>query len=92
MIRLINFAAVAIFLMSFNAFSKEVIEYSKEYSHCISENTSNPMSTDCIDSEINAQNKSIYSFISKYSDITSPEDGNIVDLKLFTDNQRNKIG
>ncbi|EBS8368100.1 hypothetical protein JYY36_004073 [Salmonella enterica subsp. diarizonae serovar 50:z:-] len=89
--RFINFVGVTIFIMSFSTFSQNVSEYSKEYTDCISKTVNNPMSTECIDSEINAQNKSIDSFIGKHGDITSPEDGNIVELKLFTDNQRKYI-
>ncbi|WP_240494279.1 hypothetical protein [Pantoea sp. 1.19] len=91
MMKFINFVGVAIFAMSFSAFSQNVSEYSKEYANCISKTENNPMSTECVDSEINAQNKSIDSFIGKHGDITSPEDGNTVDLKSFTDNQRKYI-
>jgi len=89
--RFVNFLGVIVFAISFSAFSQNVSKYSKEYTDCISKTVSNPMSTECIDLEINAQNKSIDSFIGKHGDITSPEDGNIVELKLFTDNQRKYI-
>ena len=89
--RFLNIIGVAIFVISFSAFSRNVSEYSKEYTDCVSKIVSNPMSTECVDSEINAQDKSIDSFIGKHNDITSPEDGNIVELKLFTDNQRKYI-
>lgn len=89
--RFLNIIGVAIFVISFSAFSRNVSEYSKEYTDCVSKIVSNPMSTECVESEINAQDKSIDSFIGKHNDITSPEDGNIVELKLFTDNQRKYI-
>lgn len=89
--RFFNFIGVTAFVISFSAFSHNVSKYSKEYTDCVSKTVSNPMSTECVDSEINAQDKSIELFIGKHNDITSPEDGNIVELKLFTDNQRKYI-
>ncbi|TKI01899.1 hypothetical protein [Martelella alba] len=91
MIRVISFLGVALLSVSFFASSQEVYKYSEEYARCVSKNVDNPMSTECVDSEVNAQNKLIDSFIGKHSDITSPDDGNIIDLKSFTDSQRKEI-
>ncbi|MGL4756391.1 MAG: hypothetical protein ACRCXB_28895 [Aeromonadaceae bacterium] len=87
----IKSASVVLFVVSFSALSKETPKYSSEYTKCLSANVGDPMSTKCIDSEMNAQDGFINSFISKHRDITSPEDGNPIDLKLFSEKQRKSI-
>lgn len=91
MSKIIIFVGAVLLSVSFFASSQEVPKYSEEYARCVSKNVDNPMSTECVDLEVHAQNKLIDSFVGKHGDITSPEDGNIVDLKSFTDGQRKEI-
>ncbi|EFH6854253.1 hypothetical protein GNO47_25970 [Escherichia coli] len=87
----IKLVSIALFMISFTVFSKETPKYRDEYIKCLSANVDNPMSTTCIDSEVNAQNQLIILFVNKYKDVISPEDGNSIDLKLFAENQRKSI-
>lgn len=87
----IKLASIILFMISFVAYPKEISKYRGEYIKCLSTNVDNPMSTTCIDSEVNAQNQLIISLVNKHQDIISPEDGNSIDLKLFVKNQRKSI-
>lgn len=87
----IKSVSMMLFIVSFAALSKESPKYSAEYMKCLSANVDNPMSTTCIDSELSTQDGLLNSFIRKHGDITSPEDGNPIDLKSFAGSQRKLI-
>jgi uncharacterized protein YecT (DUF1311 family) len=87
----IKSVSMVLFVISFSALSKEAPKYSAEYMKCLSANVGNPMSTACIDSELNTQDGLLNSFVRKHGDITSPEDGNPIDIKSFAGSQRKLI-
>lgn len=66
-------------------------KYSDTYSKCISDVSSHPDATDCINSELIRQDKMIIEILSKNKDITSPEDGKIIDLNSYIEDHKKEI-
>lgn len=88
---LIKTSFVLLLTISFSVLSKESPEYSSSYTKCLSGNVDNPMSTSCIESEIGIQNKIMQSIIEDHRDITSPENGKVVNLNSYSIQQQKYI-
>ncbi len=89
--RLIKIGCVFLLAFPFAVLSKGFSEYSDSYTKCQSNNINDPMSASCIESEIGVQNKGIQEIVSKHHDITSPEDGEAVNLKAYLLQQQKAI-
>lgn len=88
---LIKLTSVFMLLMPLAVMSKEVSKYSNVYTKCVSSNVDNPMSTDCIDAEISAQDKEIKDIALKNKNIVSSENGELVDLNPYATQQQKYI-
>ncbi|OAT18071.1 hypothetical protein M979_1900 [Buttiauxella noackiae ATCC 51607] len=85
---------VAVFFLVFVPFlsvAKSIDKYSDSYSKCAYDIKNHPVATDCISAELLKQEYMINEIILKNKDITSPEDGEIIDLKSFVDSQKKSV-
>jgi hypothetical protein len=89
--KLIKLTRVFLLFIPFAVMSQEVPMYSETYTKCMSSHTDNPMSTDCVDSEISIQAKKIEEITLKHKDIVSPENGEVVDLNSYATQQQKAI-
>ncbi|MCU6667259.1 hypothetical protein M8013_00590 [Enterobacteriaceae bacterium H4N4] len=89
--RLIKVIFVLLLICSFSVSSKKTTEYSDSYYKCVSENVDNPMSTNCMDSEIYIQRKYVKVITSEHEGLISPEDGEVIDLNYYTMQQLKHI-
>jgi len=88
---LIKLTSIFLLFMPLAVMSKEVPRYSDAYTKCMSRNIDNPMSTNCVDSEISMYWKEIKEIALKHKDIVSPEDGVVVDLNSYATQQQKTI-
>lgn len=89
--KLIKLISVFVLFMPLTAISKQATKYSNAYTKCVSSNVDNPMSTNCIDTEISAQYKEIKEIVLKNKDIVSPENGEVIDLNSYAIKEQKAI-
>lgn len=78
-------------IFSSHSFSKTTDGHINSFKKCISDSSENPMSTDCINTELLKQQNIINNILSKNNAITSPKNGEVIDLKSWTDSQNQAI-
>lgn len=84
--------AVFIFVfLPFISMAKSIGNYSDSYNKCVSDIKNHPVATDCISAELLNQERMINEIILKNKDITSPEDGEVIDIKSFVDSQKKSV-
>ncbi len=87
----ILFIGIFFYIIPFYSFSENHKMYSESYDECIKGFVSFPQVFDCMDIEIGKQIEINENFISKYKNITSSEDGAIIDLGSFIKDQNKYI-
>lgn len=88
---LIDLTSIFLLFMPLAVVSKEVPQYSNVYTKCVSSNVDNPISTNCIDAEISAQDKEIKEIVLKNKCLVSQENGEVVDLNSYVTQQKKSI-
>ncbi len=91
---MIIYKKLAVFLFVFLPFismAKSMDKYSDSYSKCVSDIKNHPIATDCISAELLKQEYMINEIVLKNKDITSPENGEVIDLKSFVDSQKKYV-